>query len=180
MPPEARRYRAPPGGQPPTMAAGEVLRRLAAYLRPVWWLVGLALSLTAVGAVFAQVPQLANRYLIDHVLAPLPGARAAQPVRVLVIIALGLLALRLVMSGVSFASSYSTRIVGQRLVYGLRRDIFRRVQYLSNDFYIQTGVGQIMSRVISDTNQVQNFVTSNLTTTLSQLFSFVWSFAHMA
>ena len=157
------------------MPARQVLRRIGRYLRPVGWLVAISLILTLVGSSLGQVPQLANRYLIDHVLAPQPGQRVPHPVEVLAVIALGLLALRLFLSAVSFVRSYTTRIVGQRLIYGLRRDVFRRVQYLSTDFYIQTGVGQIMSRVISDTNQVQSFVTSNLSQTLDQFFTFVVS-----
>ena len=133
----------------------------------------LTLSLTLVGSILGLVPQLANKYLIDHVLAPKPGAAAAERVHLLVIIALGLFALRLVTSGLTFVRNYATRIIGQRLIYALRRDVFRRVQYLSSDFYIHTGVGQIMSRVMNDTGTVQNFVTGNLNQMLDQLFTFV-------
>jgi len=166
-PPDAPRQRGPLGPH------GPILRRILSYLVPVWPLVAVSLSLTVVNSVLNQVPQLANRYLINRVL--LPTDRVAEPVRVLVTIAIGLFALRLVLAAVAFGRSYSMRIVGQRLVYGLRRDVFRRVQYLSTDFYIHSGVGQIMSRVMNDTGQVQNFVTSNLSQMLDQLFTFVVS-----
>ncbi len=165
---------------PPALASAprrrSTLGRILSYLRPVWGLVVIALALTLVGSGLNQVPQLANRYLIDHVLAPKAGQGLADPLRVLAEIAIGLFALRLVNSGLSFLRSYSTRIVGQRMIYGLRRDIFRRVQYLSSEFYIQTGVGQIMSRVMNDTGTVQSFVTGNLSQMLEQLFTFAVSF----
>ena len=173
------------------------LGRMLAYLRPMWPLVALTLSLTLVTSALGQIPQLANRYLIDYVLAPgsastakgsalfdhsfsvviravlRAGGRRAGMVETLVVLAVGLFVLRLVTSGIGFLQSYATRILGQRLMYALRRDIFRKVQYLSADFYIHTGIGQIMSRVMTDTSTVQNFVTSNVNQILAQVFSFI-------
>ena len=185
------------GGGPPRFRPG-TLRRMLSYLRPMWPLVTATLVLTLITASLRQIPQLANRYLIDHVLAPgtaqpqkhalgdrtlaaaihfLSGSHlgAPGPVRTLIVLALGLLALRLINSGLGFCRSYATRILGQRLIYALRRDTFRKVQYLSADFYIHTGIGQIMSRVMIDTTTVQNFLTSNISQILDQIFTFITS-----
>jgi ATP-binding cassette subfamily B protein len=172
------------------------LRRMLGYVRPMWPLLCVTLCLTLLTSALGQIPQLANRYLIDHVLVP-GQARAGDQralfdrpfteairavlhagdlrpgaVQTLAVLALGLLGLRLFTSGVGFVQSYLTRILGQRLMYGLRRDVFRKVQYLSADFYIHAGIGQIMSRIMNDTGTVQNFVTSNLNQILGQLFTF--------
>ncbi len=162
-----------PGQRGPQGPHGPILRRLVSYLRPVWVLIAVSLFLTLISSALGQIPQLVNRYLIDRVL--LSTHRVPHPIRVLVTIAIALFVLRLVLAGVAFGRSYTMRIVGQSLVYRLRRDVFRRVQYLSTDFYIQTGVGQIMSRVMNDTGQVQNFITSNLSTMLNQVFTFIVS-----
>ncbi len=187
----ARRSRrgpsAPPGGNglretqatPSRARRPGTLRRIFAYLRPVWPLVLASLLLTLVGAVVGQLPPLANRYLIDHVLAPRPGQRVARPLHVVVIIALGLFAVQLFNAGVTFVRNYSTRIVGQRMVLGMRSDVFRKVMYLSPDFYIQTGIGQILSRVMNDTSTVQNFVATNINQMLTQVFTFAVSLGIM-
>jgi ABC-type multidrug transport system fused ATPase/permease subunit len=153
------------------------LWRILAYLRPSWPLCAASLTLTLIVSAMGQIPQLANRYLIDHVLVA--QTRVDHALRVLVIVAIGLFLLRLVSAGLSFLRNYATRIVGQRLIYDLRRDLYRQVQYLSADFYIHTGVGQIMSRVMNDTTTIQNFVTSNLNQMLDQLFTFTTSLAIM-
>jgi ATP-binding cassette subfamily B protein len=165
-----------PGGRARRPAT---LRRIAAYLRPVWPLVAASLLLTLVGAAIGQLPPLANRYLIDHVLAPRPGQRVAHPFSVVAVIALGLFALQLVNAGVTFLRNYATRIVGQRLVLGMRRDVFRKVMSLAPDFYLANGVGQILSRVMNDTNQVQNFVATNINQVLTQVFTFALSLGIM-
>lgn len=163
----------PPRVRGPQGPHGPILRRLLSYLRPVWVLVAASLVLTLINSGLNQIPQLVNRYLIDRVL--LPGHRVPDALRVLITIAVALFVLRLVVAGVAFGRSYTMRIVGQSLVYRLRRDVFRRVQYLSTDFYVHTGVGQIMSRVMNDTSQVQNFITSNLSQMLDQAFTFIVS-----
>lgn len=159
----------PNQGQKPSRPAGGILLRMLSYLRPVWYLAAASLLLTITTTAIGQIPQLVNRYLIDHVLLH----PSVQHFHLLMIIALGIFGLRLVSAGIGFARSYVTRILGQHITYALRRDVQRKVQYLSTDFYIRTGVGQIMSRVMSDTNQVQNFVTSNISTILNQVFTFV-------
>lgn len=167
------------------------------YLVPMWPLVAATLTLTLVTSALGQIPQLANRYLIDEVLVPgdtttshsstlftksftvviqavlRAGHWSHGALPTLVVLALGLLVLRLVTSGIGFVRSYATRILGQRLTYALRRDIFRKVQYLSSDFYIHAGIGEIMSRVMNDTNTMQNFITSNVNQILAQIFTFI-------
>ena len=167
------------------------------YLVPMWPLVATTLTLTLLTSALGQIPQLANRYMIDHVLVLTStgkatgsslfshrftvvirailraGGRTPGRLETLIVLAVGLFALRLFNSGVGFVQSYATRILGQRLMYALRRDVFRKVQYLSADFYIHTGIGQIMSRVMNDTGTVQNFVTSNVNQILAQVFTFI-------
>jgi len=149
---------------------------MLSYLRPVWYLAVASILLTLTTTALGQIPQLVNRYLIDHVLLHPTIAHF----HLLLLVALGLFGLRLVSSAIGFLRSYVTRILGQRLIYALRRDVQRKVQYLSTDFYIRTGIGQIMSRVMNDTSQVQNFVTSNISTLLNQAFSFVLALGIMA
>lgn len=166
----------PSGDQHSARFSRGILLRMLSYLRPVWYLVVASIALTITTTALGQVSPVVNRYLIDHVLVhPSPAA-----FHLLATIALGLFALRLVSSGFGFLRSYVTRILGQRLTYALRRDVQRKVQYLSTDFYIRTGIGQIMSRVMNDTNQVQNFVTSNISTLLNQTFTFAISVGVMA
>lgn len=147
---------------------------MLAYLRPMWALLALVLVLTLVTSGLGQVPQLANRYLIDHVLTPAAAHRALPhgATRLLAVVALGLFGLRLLTSGIGFVRGYASRILGQRLTFALRRDVYGQVLRLSADFYIQSGVGQIMSRVMNDTNTVQSFLTSNVNQMLSQVFTF--------
>ncbi len=159
------------------------MRRILAYVAPSWFLITIALSLTVITSGLNQVPQLANRYLINHVLSPganLPRLTLQHASHLLLVVAGIIMAMRILNSGIGFLRSYTMRIVGQRLIYSLRRDVYRKVHYLSADFYLRNGVGQIMSRVMNDTNTVQNFIAGNITTLASQIMTFFISFAIMS
>ena len=64
-------------------------------------------------------------------------------------------------AGVNLFANYfqqaTMAIVGEGVLYGLRRDMFAHLQKLSLKFYDKTEVGRIMSRVHGDTNQLQEF-----------------------
>jgi len=58
----------------------------------------------------------------------------------------------------AYASTYLMTDVGQRVVRDLRTNLFRHVLGQSAGFFARRTSGQLMSRIISDVNQVQQFV----------------------
>ena len=68
----------------------------------------------------------------------------------------------LVTAASNWASNYASQLamakVGQGVLYGMRRDMFHHLQRLSLRFFDKTEVGRIMSRVMGDVNQLQEFM----------------------
>ena len=62
----------------------------------------------------------------------------------------------------NWASNYTQQLVmakvGQGVLYGMRRDMFHHLQMLSLRFFDKTEVGRIMSRVMGDVYQLQEFM----------------------
>ena len=58
----------------------------------------------------------------------------------------------------AFTLEYSLAIVGQRILYRLRADMFSHLQKLSLRFFDKTEVGRTMSRVLGDVFQLQEFL----------------------
>ena len=83
--------------------------------------------------------------------------------------------------------SYLNQWIGQGVMVNLRRDLFGHLQKLSARFYTGTRTGEIMSRVTTDVNAVQQSVTSvfteflvNITTLLVAvviMFALEWRLA---
>ena len=62
----------------------------------------------------------------------------------------------------SYAEKYLTTSVGQWIAYDLRQAIYSHVQKLSLAFHDQKRTGDLISRVTSDIDAIQSFITSGL------------------
>ncbi|MNU50553.1 putative ABC transporter ATP-binding protein [compost metagenome] len=77
------------------------------------------------------------------------------------------------------ASAYRikyTNIIGQRVIYDLRSDLFRHIQKLSFNFYDKRPAGSVLVRVTNDVNSLQDLFTNgvvNLMIDCVQLFGIV-------
>ena len=122
---------------------GGTLRRLGGYLKPHW------LPLLGVGAllILGTLLQLAGPYLIGRAIDQFiaAGDRA------------GLTRTMLLLLGVylgSWATTYgqfrSMVVVGNKVLYELRSDIFDRIQTLSLKFYDEHEAGDLMSRQVTN------------------------------
>ena len=84
----------------------------------------------------------------------------------------------LVVAVLNWGSNYLQQLamakVGQRILYGLRGDMFRHLQNLSVGYYDKTAVGRLMSRVQGDTGQLQEFM-SLVVMTLGDLLACSWT-----
>ncbi len=82
----------------------------------------------------------------------------------------------LLTAGINWASNYCQQWamikVGQRILYSMRRDMFSHLQKLSLRYFEKTEVGRIISRVMGDVNQLQEFM-ALVVTTLGDFFSLI-------
>lgn len=62
----------------------------------------------------------------------------------------------------AYWQSYLSSWVGQRVIYGIRRDLFRHVQRLSLAFHEGEQVGQVASRLTNDVNALTDLVSSGV------------------
>lgn len=63
---------------------------------------------------------------------------------------------------VTFIRNNLTSRLGNRMVAGIRRQLYEHIQSLSQRFYDSRQVGSILSRVINDVNGAQNLIGSNV------------------
>lgn len=138
-----------------------LLRRLLGYLFRHKRLVAIG-SLTSLAVVLISLsPPILVRLLIDTALTPEELSIDVRLRRVYALVGTFLL-LILVRMAVQFIRIRSMGQLGAAVVMDLRRDLFRALQRLSLSYYDTTHTGRIMSRVLSDTRNVQNFVVGGL------------------
>ena len=102
------------------------------------------------------VPWIIGKDLIDSVI--LKGKSFA----VLNFIALGLLGLFVVKGFASYGQTYLMSLVSYKLVVDLRNQAYEHLQRLSLSFYKKKRTGEIISRLISDVDVIQNIFVNEM------------------
>ncbi|GGO00495.1 ABC transporter ATP-binding protein [Saccharibacillus kuerlensis] len=137
--------------------------RLIARYRPKGWLIAAAVILGLFETlVTLAIPLLTSRMVDGFSAANLTG-------RTVALLAAAFLGQALMAGFAMYTMSY----VGQFIVSGLRRDLWKRVLKLPVSFFDRNTSGETMSRVTNDTNIVRDFITGQVISFLSGIVSIV-------
>lgn len=121
------------------------------YIRP--------LLLTVISMVLLVGVQLITPWLIRSLVALITdthaGIEALGAVTRLAVIAL---VVHLIRGGLQFVRSYMGHVAGWGVVADVRRDIYRHLQRLSLRFYEDKQTGQLMSRVVNDSDMFERLI----------------------
>ena len=142
---------------------GQLLRRIAHYLKPYLGWVVLALLITLVGSFLGPLrPWLVQKGIDNYiVVGDLEGLQ-----RIILYLALALLGEGLL----SFAENYLTQYIGQQAIYDLRTTVFRHVQDQPLAFFDKTPIGRLITRTTSDVEALSDVLSSGLIVALGDLF----------
>jgi ATP-binding cassette, subfamily B, bacterial len=149
------------------------LRRIGALFRPYTGrlavVVGLIVAASAVG--------LATPFLTRHVI---DEAIPRQDVPLLLLLVAGMLAVTVVGSVLGVVQTWLSTAVGQRVMHGLRTDVFVHLQRQSLDFFTRTRGGEVQSRLTHDIGAMQSVVTTAATSVASNVTTAVGTAVAMA
>lgn len=133
-----------------------LVRRLAAYIRPYWRQMALAVALMGVSSLLnVAAPWIIGRAIDDGIRAG--SARTLRLWTVVLVVAA---------IGEWLTNRGRVRIlayVGTRIVADIRSTLFRHLLRLSLGFYNRYSIGRLMSRLTSDVGVLQDFVTWSIT-----------------
>ena len=164
--------------QKPTAAekqqAREVsLRRIARLFTPYRWSV---LGVVAI-IVASSIVGLASPFLLRGIIdVALPD----QDLHLLVLLTAGMVAVAAVTSVLGVFQTWINTQMGQRVMHGLRTDVFAHLQRQSIAFFTRTRTGEVQSRITNDIGGMQNVVTSTATSIASNLTTTVATAVAMA
>jgi ATP-binding cassette subfamily B protein len=133
-----------------------------------------ALALTIISMVILVgldlVGPLVIRRLLSVVEDPAQSAQALSVVARLALLYLGVSALRGVFE---FVSSYMGHVAGWGVVADTRRLTYKHVQRLSLQFYEDQKTGELMSRVVNDTNLFESIIAHAVPNTLVNVLTLI-------
>lgn len=177
----------------------QTLRRFAQYFRKFW--LGMAISIVLiVASTWTQVytPELIGQ-AVDCYLFPQPATAVGGSncwydsamqtaiqgntldqitteaklagLGTIVLLLVGIFVAGSVVSGLAF---YTMNLSGQMVLRKLRQDLFRKMQALSIGYYAENEAGNIMSRVTSDTDTIQQVFSFALLQVFSGFLLMIW------
>lgn len=138
-------------------------KRIIAYMRPYKGITWGSILLTIVLSGLAPITPWLTRYIIDN----------CKNAHTLFLMAALLLALLLARGTIQFLNSYYTNLLGQNIIKDMRNGLFRHILNLKLQFYDQTPIGTLVTRVISDIETIAELFSEGLIVMINQMLTVI-------
>lgn len=150
----------------------KTLLRLMVYVRPSAKWVFTAITIMILATIFDLVAPWILREIFDKGI----DKRNMSVVLGLTLALAGIQALK---SAGMFVQGYSQELVGQNVVFQLRKELYKHLQRLSFSYYDRAQTGQLMSRMTGDIEAVKNFVGFGAMSLVTGLLTFLGTIVFM-
>ncbi len=150
----------------------KLMRRLLIYVKPYKKYVFLAISLNVVVAALGPLRPLLTKIAIDKYITN-------KDFNGLLYISLALLGSLVFQAVVQYFLTYYTELMGQKIVYDLRVQLFSHIQKLALKYFDKTPVGRPVTRVTNDVDSLSDMFSSGIVQVFSDVFVIVWIFIFM-
>ena len=150
----------------------KLMKRLLTYVKPYKKYVVLAIFLNVFVAGLAPLRPYLTKIAIDESIAN-------KDYESLTFITALLFASLLFQAVMQYGLTYFTQLMGQKIIYDLRVQIFSHVQKLALKFFDKTPVGRIVTRVTNDVESLNELFSSGIVMVFSDLFIIFWIFVFM-
>src|SRR5215469_556504 len=137
-------------------------RRLAAFFLPYWKAELLTLACILAVAALGLLPPLFTKYLIDD---SIPSGSMEN---VLIDVG-GMIASALVAGVIGVYQGYLNSLVGESIMRDIRTSMVAHLHLMPLAFFTGTKTGEIMNRVSSDVDSVDNILTGTLVTIITNI-----------
>jgi ATP-binding cassette subfamily B protein len=158
-----------------------LMRRLLVYLRPYWRMTLFALVAILLFGILQAIPPYLLKVEVDRYLDPtgraqlpkiLAGFLSSNPLVGIAQIALVLFLPTVVLTFVlEFAQSFAMQVVGQQVMYDMRKQLFAHLQRLQMSFFDRNPVGRLVTRVTTDVDVLNDLFASGVVAIFGDVFS---------
>ncbi|WP_135227741.1 ABC transporter ATP-binding protein [Deinococcus fonticola] len=151
----------------------DLTKRILRYVRPYRTLATGGVLLALLTAALQPVPAFLQGYAIDHALTPfVNGSNTDAPglLNLLLMIVLGYILVQIIEFGLTYASALTIGYLGQNVLRDIRADVFTKLQRLHLAYFDQNPVGRLITRVTSDVDAINQFITGGLISLITSTF----------
>ncbi|MGQ4832438.1 MAG: ABC transporter ATP-binding protein [Candidatus Asgardarchaeia archaeon] len=144
----------------------EIMKRLLHYVKRYKW----QLFLIVLSIVISSLASLAGPYLI---MIAIDDYITKANYQGLLYVSLLYLGVYIIFYFTNYASTYYINYVGQKVIFDLRQDTFKKVQNLSMDYFSKLSAGDIISRLTNDINTLNQVLISGLASTIADSLTLI-------
>jgi ATP-binding cassette subfamily B protein len=158
-----------------------LMRRLIKYLRPYWRMTLFALIATLLYGILQALPAYLMKVEVDRYLDPAHGQRlpaalghflsADSRVGIAQIAFVLFLPTVFLSFLLEFSQSFAMQLVGQKVMYDLRKEIFLHLQRLEMAFFDRNPVGRLVTRVTTDVDVLNDLFASGVVAIFGDFFT---------
>lgn len=157
-----------------------LLKRIGSYLKPYWLQFLLVFIAIAASSVVGLFPSIITGRIVDEALV---GTDMSLLIKLICLAFITLAGSQVI----GVLESYISAWISQQIIYDMRNEMYRHLQYMAHSFFTTEKQGDIITRMNSDISGVSSVVSGTLTsivsniltvaTTLVALFSMSWQLA---
>src|SRR3979411_2677844 len=156
---------------------GRLMRRLLTYLRPHKWHVAVALVAIVLKSVLDVLGPFLTKVAIDNYLAKSPNSHSwigdrlsAAPLTGIAQIGGLYVGILIFTFTLEFIQTYLMQWTGQKVMFDLRRQIFRHLQFMHVGFFDKHPVGRLVTRVTTDVDALNEMFTAGVVSIFEDVF----------
>lgn len=138
--------------------------RVFSYAKPYWRTLGLILFLILINTGLSLVNPLVFRIMIDEVIP-------SKDLNRLFLLTGAMFLIPVLKGGVGVIQRRENSIVGEGVIFTLRKNLYEKLQKMGIRFYTQTKVGELMSRLNNDVVGAHNAISSTIVQFITNLIS---------
>src|SRR5512146_1590659 len=143
---------------------GRLMRRLLVYLRPYRVQAFVALGAIIAGSILALAQPYLLKLAIDRYIAHSDLAGLNTIALLFLVVLVGAFAFE-------YTQTFITQMIGQRIMFDMRMQIYEHLQRLDLRFYDRNPVGRLMTRVTTDVDVINDMFTSGVVSIFGDVFT---------
>jgi ATP-binding cassette subfamily B multidrug efflux pump len=145
---------------------GRLMKRLLTYLWPYWRLTLLAVAVIVGNSLLQLTQPYLTKLAIDRYIAQGDLGGIGRIALLFLVVLVGGFAFE-------FAETWLMQMIGQRVMFDMRTQIYEHLQRLGLDYYDKNPVGRLMTRVTSDVDVLNDLLSSGLVAASGDAFMLV-------
>ncbi|MBI3475089.1 MAG: ABC transporter ATP-binding protein [Acidobacteria bacterium] len=156
---------------------GRLMRRLLTYLRPYKWHVGIALLSIVLKSGLDVLGPFLTKIAVDKYLAKSPDSHSWIGDRLSSTPLTGIAQIGSIYVGIlistfilEYVQTYTMQWTGQKVMFDLRKQIFRHLQHIHIGFFDKNPVGRLVTRVTTDVDALNEMFTAGVVSIFEDVF----------